>query len=575
MDLTAAQSKSTISDSAITVGGNFQQGDTITTHNNYTTYKGEKQRTMYLTNHTPKDDTHIVGRYSVVEKIQERFKENTLPVWLTGVGGSGKSMIATKFVVQYADKYNHLAWIDAALCTTLAKVFEKISLPNAPKNDLESIFLALNNSEKALVVIDNAHKIEDKEWDDHKRLFDNAKFNILIISRMQPMNWKETLFETPDLSEDEAVHLFEKVFKETVSPNDLAVKKASMTNKGLKNMVSRLFFNPMLIDLVAKAFATCAISFPELQEKIETKFIHYPNLTVPKKEGSEDTIAIAELIWEIFKTVDDLNLAEQAVLKCMALLPTAMFFEQDSLKEHCLMCAPTEEKFIIFHNDMFSQTDDLKTVLEKLALRGWLNKNKEAPNQYKMHPLIADVVVTKLDIHSESDFEANYITKIKDVILYNSLCSEDNLYQNNPLVERIKALFPKDKLASLWGKEVYAMTERCALNSTPKRKIIIPSTGEKEDVSNLSNPIVPPQYSALKNSLEDLLAKNKIEEVLNRLKEIAQKQQEDIKNNVVVISANYLDFKDKETMGTIDDEQAKLQHSQIVYGLQTIISGLK
>ena len=273
----------------------------------------------------------------------------------------------------------------------------------------------LNTLDKTLVVLDNANNPDDLI--PHKNLFDTAKCHYLITSRTQPQEW--TIVEIDHLPPDEAVNLFRKI-----------APSVSATDEDLKSLLSKLFYHTLLIELVAKAVENAGFSFVELQTMIETKFIHDEQLnedivSTGKHGDNYDAkrAKIEEYIWLIFTNVKDLGDDTKQILRGMALLPVATPFDRDFLKEHLALF-------------------DVREIVPNLSLlveRGWLHKEGKG---FKMHPLIADVVVEHLEV--EAEFADEFIWYVANVIDYDNLKFEHNLFEKNkyrPFAERLNNLF--------------------------------------------------------------------------------------------------------------------------------------
>jgi tetratricopeptide (TPR) repeat protein len=428
--------KNIIENSLIQVTGNFHQGD-VTYINNY--FAAQEVKIPHrLTNNIPTNADHILGRATELAQAQDHLAQHQATVLFNGIGGIGKTALASKYMALYGTEYKHLAWITVQ--STLAEAFTN----NAPllaslqvtqqvqdyiatkqlDKAFEYLFHQLNLLEHTLVVIDNANDLDD--LDQYKNWFDTAHCHFLITSRSQPSEWATV--EVDSLPEDEAIRLFRKLHP-SVSTDDEAIK----------NLLSKLFYHTLLIELVAKAGATIGIPFADLQTMIETQFIHHQSLnespiptgkhgsvvaTNPKKQKIED------YIWLIFNQVKGLDEGSKHLLKAMALLPVATPFDLDFLKAH----------FAFFN------ISDAVVQLDALIERGWLQKEQAEGQKpyFKMHPLIGDVMVEHLGVDIE--FAEGYIWHVAKLIYYDTTNPEHNVFEKNKsktLSERLNNLFFK------------------------------------------------------------------------------------------------------------------------------------
>jgi NB-ARC domain len=412
----------------ITAGGNVIIGDT-TYINNYFAAQ-EVKIPQRLTNNIPANADHILGRATELAQAHDHLAQHQATVLFNGIGGIGKTALASKYMAIYGAEYKHLAWITVQ--STLAEAFTN----NAPllaslqitqqvqdyiaakqlDKAFEYLFHQLNLLEQTLVVIDNANDLDD--LDQYKNWFDTAHCHFLITSRSQPSEWATV--EVDSLPEDEAVRLFRKLHP-SVSADDDAIK----------NLLSKLFYHTLLIELVAKAGASTGIPFADLQRMIETKFIHDEQLnedivnTGRHGDYYETKRAkIEEYIWLIFSNVKDLGDDAKQILRGMALLPLATPFERDFLKTHLALF----------------EVKDIVPNLSLLVERGWIEKEQAEGQKpyFKMHPLIGDVVVEHLGVDVE--FAEGYVIQVSDLIYYDSNTPELNVFDSNEskyLAERL------------------------------------------------------------------------------------------------------------------------------------------
>jgi tetratricopeptide (TPR) repeat protein len=418
----------------ITAGGNVIIGDT-TYINNY--FAAQEVKIPHrLTNNIPTNADHILGRATELAQAHDHLAQHQATVLFNGIGGIGKTALASKYMAVYGAEYKHLAWITVQ--STLAEAFTN----NAPllaslqitqqvqdyiaakqlDKAFEYLFHQLNLLERTLVVIDNANDLDD--LDQYKNWFDTAHCHFLITSRSQPSEWATV--EVDSLPEDEAVRLFRKLHP-SVSADDEAIK----------SLLSKLFYHTLLIELVAKAGASTGIPFADLQTMIETQFIHHQSLNeAPIPTGKHGSVVatnlkkakIEDYIWLIFSQVKGLDEGSKHLLKAMALLPVATPFDLEFLKAHF----------------SFFNISDAVVHLDALIERGWLQKEQmEGQKPYfKMHPLIGDVVVEHLEVDIE--FAEAFIKIIAIGINFDSTNTQHNLFVVNKkklFAERLSNLF--------------------------------------------------------------------------------------------------------------------------------------
>lgn len=324
---------------SITAGGNVHIGDT-TYINKY--LAGDAVKIPHrLTNYIPTNTEYILGRDTEIVTIKKYLEAKKPTVLINGIGGIGKTSVAIKYMAKHGDEYKHLAWLtvqssileafisNSALLESL-QITEKVQdLINAMQLDkaFELVFHQLNILDKTLVVLDNANDLEDLEK--YKHLFETASCHFLVTSRTNLFEW--TTIAIDSLPKEEALLLFKKLHP-----------SVQQTDNSIKNLLSKLFYHTLLIELVAKSIETSGYLFEELQEIIEQQFIRgealHEEVVSTGKHGSnvKDNLKRAkseDYIWLIFSKVKNLGNDSKNLLKAMALLLVATSFNLDFLKK--------------------------------------------------------------------------------------------------------------------------------------------------------------------------------------------------------------------------------------------------
>ena len=397
-----------------------------------------------LTNNIPSNAEHILGRETELKSIATLLSMNKLTILVNGIGGMGKTSVATKFIALYGHAYQYIGWVtvqknlvDAFInhsilldSLDIGKKVQDLVASQQSDKAFECIMHQLNLLEKTLIVIDNANNLADLL--EYKHLFDNTSCHFIITSRNRPLEWATVPIES--LPNHEAVELFKSLAPSIVS--NKVVNKPTDTD--IENLLSKLYFHTLLIELVAKAVASSGISFGAINAMIETKFIHHEELSeeIVSTGRHGDSLAenakrtnIENYIWLIFNQVTGLSETSKDILRGMSLLPLAMGFERKELKD-------------------FFEVMGIKDIVHPLAIlveRGWLDKEDGEKATYKMHPLIADVVIKHLGVNAT--FADAYINHTARLIHYSNINPEHDLFtinKNKPFAERLSDLFFED-----------------------------------------------------------------------------------------------------------------------------------
>ncbi len=176
----------------------------------------------HLTNNIPTNAEHLIGRDAELEAIAAHLAQNRPTVLVNGIGGVGKTSVATKYMALRGPQYQHLAWL--TVTGSLAETFvnhtilkEALHISQEVRELVEArniadafalVFKKLNELDKTLVVIDNANELADLV--EHKNLFDNCSCHMLITSRNRPQEWTAVV-PVEALPAAEAVQLFKKL----------------------------------------------------------------------------------------------------------------------------------------------------------------------------------------------------------------------------------------------------------------------------------------------------------------------------------------------------------------------------
>lgn len=426
--------KNILENSPVTAGGNVHIGDVI-----YKIEGVEKAIPRHLTNNIPTHAEGIIGRDTELVAIEKALTKRQPTVLVNGIGGIGKTSVAVKYIAHHLDDYQHFAWltvtsslIDAFINNNVlieslgisAKVRELIEAKQ-PGAAFEWVFKKLNDLEKTMVVVDNAN--DSGELIQYKRLFDTAHVHFLITSRTKPEAWQ--IIPVGILAKEEAAELFYSHFGNPGLPVS-----------DIEALLEKLDYHTLLIELVAKSAKASGISFDHLHKIIREKFIHDPELnkrSIPTGAHG-DSLAdnakrarVEEYIWLIFQNITQLRDGDKEMLRAFVLLPVATLFEED---------------FIASHFQLLGIALDIYDGLDRLTEGGWLEKlgTLEQASQYKIHPLISEVVLKHLVVDVE--FAKPFIDHINNLIDYDNTKIEDNLFEkrsNQYLAERLSHLFYK------------------------------------------------------------------------------------------------------------------------------------
>jgi hypothetical protein len=405
--------------------------------NQHTThiYK-DKEIPRFLSNHIPVSAVHIIGREKELKEIGTYLRNNNPAILVNGIGGIGKTALASKYLVAYNENYQHLAWFTISTSIRDAFINNAVLLNNlhiskAVDNLLQNqqadqalglIINTLSNLGQTLVVLDNANN--EKDIAQHRQQFTRSNCHFLLTSRVKTEGWKTVSVESLEM--DLAIKLFKRHYKKA--------EDEGISNEKIENLVQKLFRHTLLIELIAKAARKRNIPFDKLEKIIEARWIEDPNLNKvgidtgdhgDSLEVNLKRAKVNEYIFFIFKSIAEIPEKHQEILKAFALLPLAEEIDEAALETHFnTLSIPFD-------------LDELEQIFET----GWLQKNSESQS-FSLHPLIAEVVIEKLQL--EITWAAPYIKTVKSLIYYDAQNPKHDLFEKNtfrPYAERLKDLF--------------------------------------------------------------------------------------------------------------------------------------
>jgi tetratricopeptide (TPR) repeat protein len=400
----------------------------------------------FLTNLIPSSAHDIIGREKELVAIQQHLSVGQPTVLVNGIGGIGKTSVATKYMATCGGSYAHLAWLtvsgtlqdafiqDEILLGALdieAKVKELVSAAQID-TAFKTVLFHLNQLQNTLIVLDNANELADLVR--FRQLLGRTPCHYILTSRSEPQGW--TIVPIEELPETEAVALFKRHYPAA----------AAIAEQEIKALLEKLFYHTLLIELVAKAAEISDISFSDLIHIINNEFIyseslnelevgtglHGGSLALNEKEAK-----IEHYIFKVFSNLSDINELSKQILKAFSLLPTTTSFEKGFLEEHF---------------SLFELQNGWRQNVEDLFKRGWLEKVKKDGNasQFKMHPLIADVIIKQLAV--SADYADAYIKQVWSLIHYDTTDPSHDLFKKREyqyLAERLEDLFKAQETANM------------------------------------------------------------------------------------------------------------------------------
>lgn len=265
-----------------------------------------------------------VGRQQEAKVLSEWFNDASLPcVFVTGMGGIGKSTLVRTFLSQYRTAFDNLLYLSfngtlertltddyTAQIHTIEK-FETESLDEYFRRKLSAITKIIKDS-KSILVIDNY------SGEINKALADiiTAGWKVILVSRIKPAGTLYPVIAVDALTDRADLYrLFENNLGRKLQPNDCEY---------LDNIIGRVKGHTLVLELIAKQIASSYLTLKEASELVDT---HGFAAMAPEKVfySKDDDVyreTLKNIITALFEA-DQLSAQMKDLLKVMSLMSDA------------------------------------------------------------------------------------------------------------------------------------------------------------------------------------------------------------------------------------------------------------
>lgn len=420
------------SEMSIKNGGNWNQfGDIIggnKTENRYISintvfHKKQFTNKKLVTPFTKEDSNAAQGgtyvkREDLLNRIAISFesqKEKKRMVFLTGMGGCGKSELARAYAEMHSDEYNEIFWLtckDGVIPNLIELIAESNTLCEVKKDDLA------NFSSKVLIVVDNYNTYTQNSL--FKLTKESGNADVLFTTRLNRIGSHDKLI--PVESDDKEAFAYQ-VFKENYCKrprwgDPKVIIECEM--ESIKTICRSVQYNTMIVSLIGTRLREnddLSISDCALIVRKGVRNIH-GEITFSKDLISQSE-TISRILQMLFKDLFNYSFttAEREILSILFLSPSS-WYSTDYLLS---LCAGTK------------RVTNHKKAIESLLDFGWLQGNIE---EVSLHPLIAEAMsFYKIQINETAFYEGLLINYLgmpdyylkKDRLLVNkilNLCSD-------------------------------------------------------------------------------------------------------------------------------------------------------
>ncbi len=266
----------------------------------------------------PPVPSYFLGRDDEIEEIQKKFLNGGNIIFLTGMGGIGKSYIALKYARKYESQYDIIqhAYFEKDLINTIKSLeFKDIDESLLRKENESEVYAKKLNwlkqhDEETLLIIDNMDQdIDDLDLTD---ILD-SNCRIIITSR----NAFDRVFPTEtikikELKEEEQIELFKLNCVLDVINDEDRLK--------IKNIIKKVQGHTLAIELIARAIVSGDMEIDEMIDKLASGMNSIDEEITISKDSKIKTALMYPLIASLFD-IQSFNNEEKEILTNMCLIP--------------------------------------------------------------------------------------------------------------------------------------------------------------------------------------------------------------------------------------------------------------
>jgi tetratricopeptide (TPR) repeat protein len=306
----------------------------------------EHKTPTQLTSKLGKDT--IIGRVKELEEIDILLKESSSLLLINGIGGIGKSTIASYYLHSQKENLDYYGFFEG-LDSFVTELRPRLNLKEEKSEDafMEALSELSKLKGEKLLVFDDVKEIEENQDKIEKILaLKDSGYKILLTSREEIEDVEQYYLDV--LSLTDAKELFNSIYP---------VEDEVLLEEILGYLDCHAFF----VEMTAKTLKSKKTLTPEI---IKEKFENGEFSTIKRKRK--------ESFNELF-SFDELDEEEILMLKQLSVLPSIEIeFE--------------------FLQEIFSKEDDeeFEEVLNYLCERGWLSSFE---NGYKLHQIVKEFIL--------------------------------------------------------------------------------------------------------------------------------------------------------------------------------------
>ncbi|MCD7854274.1 MAG: NB-ARC domain-containing protein [Clostridiales bacterium] len=308
-------------------------------------------------------DRESLGREDIINEIYEKISGGVNKLFLTGMGGIGKSEIAKMYCLKYREKYDVIVWMtyDGSIQKTINNdtnlLIEGMQRTDYP-NDTERQYFErkLNNlkaisDKKVLIVLDNFDVTGDRDLES----FCKGSYSVLFTTRCREIERSIPEIEISAIKDENTLmQLFSIGYKKELDDE---------AEKSVKKIIKYLNGHTLSIRLLSSNMQKNRISPSKALELLKAGEAKVNNKKITR----------AEVVFEKLKGIlrlSELSGKELYILKNLSLLPLGGI-EAEQFYSWCEL----------------ETYDDM----DRLEHKSWIIRNI-AEDEIHLHPLVAELM---------------------------------------------------------------------------------------------------------------------------------------------------------------------------------------
>jgi tetratricopeptide (TPR) repeat protein len=320
----------------------------------------------------------FLGREDELAEIHKQlFEGDNLLLLVNGMGGVGKTSLATRYYHTYSNEYAHLAWVLSE--KSIANALLLLALPlgvcfdeTMPTEERMQLLLAqmANLNKPCLLIIDNANELEDLQAN-YASLRSCPNFHLLLTTRITAFA-KAATCQVGALPYEKALQLFTGYYTGHDAADDALFEQVYNAVEG----------NTLIIELLAKNLDVLQAThtgycLAELVADLKQGVLKITQ-TKPVESAYHDNKMFPNNPLDIIAAMYDIGElapAEKRLLSILAVLPA------ESISFTTLQA-------------LLPATQHLGDTLHSLSRKGWIAHDQQAA-AFKISPVIQEITRAK------------------------------------------------------------------------------------------------------------------------------------------------------------------------------------